>query len=451
MELFSNREIAVGFWATLILALALTKSEIRASLWRVLVAFCNKRILQVLALVSIYLAAMIYALEYIGLWDTSHLKITIVWAISVAVVMVFRGVERSDDPYYFRRSIKDILKVIVVIEFVISLYSFNIWVELASVPIVTILLLTQAYSEEKEEHSSLRYPVEFLFLLYVLALLVYTVYRITSDFDEFANIGNFVELALPPLMSIVFLPFMYPFLAYLAYTQAFIRLDFALPSELVPYAKRRSLLRFRLDRILLNRWARIIAYQDIYNKHQLKKSIDRVRFMQMRERRPSVVVFENGWSPRNAPHYLADEGIKAGDYNPGVDGSWRASSPYLELEGLSYILRDNIAFYIEGSARRVLRLKLVLNVNNPTDDARARTIFLDFCDKLSLASLKVELDPHLRSALLEGRSAESIQRKRVICIERYDWEGAINGGYELTFTISHPSYESIVHQPWLRQ
>lgn len=449
MEVFNNRELAVAFWAGLLFVWILTKAKLRKSLWGVAVALSNKAIRRLLALTIIYICGLVFFLKMIGLWEIQHAKLTAFWTISVAVVMVFRGGEDSGDPAYFRRSIKDILKITVFVEFVVSLYSFNIWIELVTIPLLVLVVLMQAFAESKEEYSSVRSPLQFILVVYGLVVLIFTIYRIGSDFDGFASMETLREMTLPPILSLAFLPFMYPLLVYLAYEQAFARISFSLRPDLLEFAKRRSLIRFRGDRILLKRWAKIISYQDINSRRQLKESIDRAKFMQLSEKRQSVVLFENGWSPANSRHYLAEKGVVAGDYEPSFDESWRATSDYYELKDMSPVLCNNIAYYLQGNARYVLCLKLVLNVNDIEDASRSHAIFLDFCDALALSSLKVELEANIREALSVGKSADSVQEKRFVAVERHDWVGSADGGYELIFTITHPSHEGMHYQPWL--
>ncbi len=55
--------------------------------------------------------------------------------------------------YYFRNNIlKDSLKFTIVIEFIYSTFTFRLWMELLIIPIITLLVMADAYAKRKEEY-----------------------------------------------------------------------------------------------------------------------------------------------------------------------------------------------------------------------------------------------------------------------------------------------------------
>lgn len=440
MDIFSNREIATAIWAVLAIIWLSRKPAVVESFKQVLSAFLNKYLLTLIIVMLMYISAMVYALHEIGLWELNHLKNTIIWTIPWAAVTLFRSQQATDNPYYFSTAIKDNIKLIIIFEFIITFYSFNILVELITVPILALLVMVQAYSETKKEYAVVVKATETIFSIYFVILLIFTVYRITIDVTEFAKTDTLIALILPPLMSILFLPFMYPVVIYLAYERAFMRMRSSLSEELMRYAKFWSIIHFHADRILLSRWGTIISRLDINTKKELLESIHKVKKMKLAEERCEDVNFEDGWSPHKAKHYLSSVGITTDYYHPLYDDLWFASSPYLTLENESPVLSNNICYYIEGAEKHAKSLKLVLDVNNPENADEAHKVFVEYCNTLTSAALCTGLPLKFANAIIKEENTEQLLNNRLVSIERHDWVGSTTGCYELKFKICLHSY-----------
>ena len=394
-DLFSNRELASAIWISLFLVWAATKAGFRKSFERVLKALLNKYIVWVFVGMAFYVIVivMVLGLSWAGFWSSANLKITIYWFVSSAIVTVFRSTQETSNPNYFRQTLRDNMNVVVLLEYIANFHSFNILAELAIFPVVAILVAVQAFSEEKEEYKSIQNPLNAVLAIYLLSLLIYSVYRAVADPLEYATADALSEFLLPPMLSIAFLPFMFLILTYLSYEQAFLSIRFSMPDELLSDARRISFLRFRGDRLLLLRWGKIISCTGINSRSELIKSIDEAKYMKWREEHPSIVTFERGWAPRNAADYLSSLGIVAGDYSPSIDGIWTASADYFPLVDGSPVLCNNIAYYIYGDSESALQLKLKLNVNEPDLAETAHGAFLEFCDALAAQALNRLLGP----------------------------------------------------------
>lgn len=440
-DLFSNRELASAIWLSIFLVWAATNASIRKSFGQVLRALLKKHIMWVLAGMTLYVIAMILVLSSADLWSIKHLKITVYWFLSVAIVAVFRSAQETSNPNYFRQTLSDNINVVVLIEYVANLYSFNILVELAIFPVLIVIVMVQAFSEGKEEYKIIQTPLITILAIYLLSLLAHTVYRALNDPLAFTTTGALTEFLLPLGLSIAFLPFMLFLLAYLSYEQAFLRIRFSIPEKLLADAKRISFRKFRGDRVLLLRWAKIASYTNIGSRDELIESINEVKYMKWREVHPSIVAFERGWASGNAARFLSSVGVVAGDYNPSIDGVWRASSDYLPLRDDSPVLCNNIAYYICGDSTSARQFRLKLNVNEPDMADAAHEIFLEFCDELAAKALDRQLDPEIRNAILVGECRSAVVRERNVTVERHDWLGGIDNGYEVTFEICHPDFE----------
>jgi len=60
------------------------------------------------------------------------------WGVFVAFVMLFEF-SKANDSKFFRNAFKNNLKILIILEFVINLYLFDLWIELLIVPFSAIL------------------------------------------------------------------------------------------------------------------------------------------------------------------------------------------------------------------------------------------------------------------------------------------------------------------------
>ena len=63
------------------------------------------------------------------------------------------AVSQEADEEFIRKVLKDNLKLTAILEFIISTFTFNIWVELAIIPITTMIVMMNVIAERKEEYE----------------------------------------------------------------------------------------------------------------------------------------------------------------------------------------------------------------------------------------------------------------------------------------------------------
>lgn len=217
MTNFSNREIAIGIWILIVFAWLMQDPKIRNSVGRLLRAFMSKVIIVSSALMVTYVTVMIIGLSKVGLWDKSFLKETIFWILGVGSVQLFSANKANQEARYFSPLLLDQLKWVAVLEFVVEFYSFNLLVELAFVPLLVLLGATNAYAETKEEYRSVKKLTNVLMILIGLMALLFSLYKVAVDAESLLTLDNFRLLILFPVMTALYLPFLYIVALYMAY------------------------------------------------------------------------------------------------------------------------------------------------------------------------------------------------------------------------------------------
>lgn len=264
MELLNNREIAFAIWFSLLVMWLLSNKEIRSAFGSVLDCFSKKVIIIPFSLLVLHTLASVWLLSEMGIWDLSQAKNSVFWFFSVAAVSLFRLNKIADDPHYFKNAIKDNLKIIVLLQFLVSFYTFNIFVELIFVPFMALLGGLLAVSQKDEKHLLVHGMLNKLIEILGLAVIVYAAYRMVSDFQEFAQFQTFLDLAVPISLSILLLPLIYLFHVYMVYELVFVGIQFSVKDEKVrAYAKRSAILKYKLNVLTLRRWADALSRENV--------------------------------------------------------------------------------------------------------------------------------------------------------------------------------------------
>ncbi|WP_313027586.1 hypothetical protein [Pseudomonas lopnurensis] len=344
MEFFNNREIAVAIWLLPLATWFFSNKGIRSAFGSVLDGLSKKVIIISFSLLVLHTLVSVWLLSEMGMWDLTQIKNSVFWFFGVAVVSFFRLNKIADDSDYFKNAVKDNLKIIVFLQFLVSFYTFNIIVELVFVPFMALLGGLIAVSQRDEKHLRVYKALNKLLEFVGLMIIVYAAYRLLHEFQEFAQFQTFLDLAVPISLSILLLPLIYLFHVYMAYEIVFVRMSFFVKDEKVrSYAKKSAILNYKLNVLTLRRWAdalsreNIVVFSDVDNVH---KEIAR---LEAEEKNPPEVPFDQGWSPYKIAPVLESAGLKVGDYKKLYQNEWFASSPYIKIgDGF---MANKIAYY----------------------------------------------------------------------------------------------------------
>lgn len=256
-SVLNNREIATIIWLLMFLVWALSKRAIRSSFLGVLKALFAKKMILLTICMLLYILLMVLPFWKIGFWDASAMKDTIQWVFGVAFIMVVNSNKVVDGEHYFRNTISDNIKLILVLEFVVNLYSFSLLSELVIVPIVSFVVMMNAVAGLRPEHKQVKVFLDCALGLFGIVLIILTFHKIAVDFQNFATLKNLRDLLLPPLFTAAFLPFVYLAALFMSYEEIFARIDIAnTNSELAGYAKQRILAACHFDLRRLSKLAK---------------------------------------------------------------------------------------------------------------------------------------------------------------------------------------------------
>lgn len=227
--LFNNREIAVGLWLLTFLIFAYKKVGAKPFA-DVTKSALTPKILVPLALSFMPTVFVVGVLAYFDLWDLSVFKETIYWVIGTGLVMFGSFNKVTSVKELYKRTAKDTLKVVVILEFLIWFYVFALWIELLLVPFTTliVLLATVAKYQKGDNIELTRKFFNGLQVFIGFVILFFTFIALLNDPKPLFTYQNLELFLLPIVLSFAYTISVYFVALYSKYELVFNRIRYGL-------------------------------------------------------------------------------------------------------------------------------------------------------------------------------------------------------------------------------
>lgn len=272
MEIFSNREIATVIWLLGLSIFALSKQNIRASLKGVLNSFVKWKVALSLLLMITFTTAIVLFLNNLGFWNLFLLKDTFLWFFLVGVPLYVGWITSKKDHNIFKEIATENLKLILLIEFIVNVHSFSLFIEIFLVPFVTIVVMMNTYIEATEPNSTASRFLGWIQTIIGFTIVGFAIVDSVTNYDGMLTLNSLSEFLNPILLSILSSPFVY-FMALLAsYESLFIGLEMGRQKNpgLKRYAKKEIIKYCKLSRIKVQR----ALNMGIYNLTRIQNKAD---------------------------------------------------------------------------------------------------------------------------------------------------------------------------------
>ena len=229
VDIFNDREKAIIIWVLILLvwcfAQKSVRENVRAPFFSLLkILFVGKIGVGLFAMVS-YVSLIVFLFYIVHLWDISLLKDTIYWFLGAAFIMFINISKVTEKSGYFKNVLLDNLKFSIILEFIINLYVFNIFIELILVPLISVIIAMITFSDKKKEYAQVKKILSALLSIIGLCLLFFAFIHVFGDFKDFATVQNAKSFLLPLVLTVTFLPFIYLLALYATYDSFFVRVD----------------------------------------------------------------------------------------------------------------------------------------------------------------------------------------------------------------------------------
>lgn len=226
MSILSTREWATLIWGCIFMLYVLCHSEIRKSLWNVIVIFFDKKLRILWEIILLYVLTITMVFCYLPIWENIYIKDIIIWFLFSGLIYCMNAVSSEADETYIKKILKDNLKFTMILEFFMSTFTFNIWIELAIIPVITIITVMNVIAERKEEYKSVHKLLDSVLAIAGFWIFYETIKIGINEYKQLNIINTLVSFMIPIAYLILIIPLEYALELYSKYELLFLRMNF---------------------------------------------------------------------------------------------------------------------------------------------------------------------------------------------------------------------------------
>ncbi len=174
----------------------------------------------------------------------------------------FNAVSKNIEDNYFRNIVIDNLKFLVLVEFFVGTFTFNLVVEFIMQPVLIFFILLEVVAGTKDQYKEVKKLMNWVVTISGFIILGFTINIAITSYFKFGNADNIVSFFIPIIFSLMYLPVAYGFAVYSKYEILFIRMSFKEPKD------KKTIYKHRLKVISACRF----SYKDIckFEKEYIK-------------------------------------------------------------------------------------------------------------------------------------------------------------------------------------
>lgn len=434
--MFNTRELAYLFWGTIVFILLLLSKSSRGSIINLIrTLFCRQFIIIYLVALT-YIISCVLLLRNLGVWESSLIKDTIIWTLFIAWPLMYEAAQINSFTKFISEIIRPLIAYSIVFEYIFSLYTFSLWIELLMIPALVLIGWTLAYSERKAEYKQVHQLVNGWFKLIGITAAISVVIHLLYHYSDYLNLQIFLKFIIPLLLSLLFLPLLYAISMLIHYEIAFVVLKRHFRDQSVyRYAMLIAMIRFNGDLPGMERWRNLILTKNLQSNEEIKQALDLIKSLQKAEKDSYTVNEGLGWSPFKIKDILVDKGLKTGDYNNTFDNEFCSISfPHRLNE--NNIFSDSITYMILGEQLVATELQLGLKVHTGNDSALSLFELMNCSEILYEGVFGEQLPKEIKKAILKSESYNTSNSLAKLFVKKELWLNR-SMGYSLDFTISH--------------
>lgn len=260
ITIFSAREWATIIWLLIFSIFLMFQKEVRKGIKELLKIFFEKKLRILWEIILLYVLMITVIFYKMPIWDNIYIKDIIIWLIFSGLVICMNAASNEADEKYIKKIIKDNLKLTIILEFIMSTFTFDIWVELVIIPVITMITVMNVIAERKEESRAVHKLLDFVLVVAGFWILYETIKIGINEYKELNMLNTLVSFMIPIVYLIMIMPLVYMLEVYSKYEVLFIRMTFK--EEKNKKVKRKH--RFSVIRICKFSVRRILLFQRVY-------------------------------------------------------------------------------------------------------------------------------------------------------------------------------------------
>ncbi|MBD5522405.1 MAG: hypothetical protein HDR03_14470 [Lachnospiraceae bacterium] len=226
MTILSTREWATVIWGFVLFLYAITRRQIREPFLEAVKIFFGRKLRILWGIISLYVLGITLIFYHLPFWDNIYIKDIIVWIVFSGLIYCMNAVSKEADEKYIGKVLKDNIKFTIILEFVMSIFTFNIWVELAIIPIITVIVFMNIFAKQKEEYKEVHKLLDTVLAITGFWVLYETIKIGIQEYKELNVLNIFISFMIPIAYLIMIIPLEYVLELYSKYELLFVRMSY---------------------------------------------------------------------------------------------------------------------------------------------------------------------------------------------------------------------------------
>ena len=226
MGKLSSRECATIIWGVILIIYVITKKETRNASYNVIKIFFGKKLRILWIVYFLYVVGITILFSKLSLWKNVYLKDVIIWTLFSGLINYMNAVSREADENYIIKLIKENLKLIIIFEFIMSTFTFNILVELLIIPIFTLISILSFVSERDAKYKNFYKLTNSVSGILGFVFLYKTIEVGVNEYQQLNVRDTLISFLIPIIYLVLTLPLIYIISLYSKYELLFLRMSF---------------------------------------------------------------------------------------------------------------------------------------------------------------------------------------------------------------------------------
>lgn len=268
----NGRETAVLVWVLLFVCYGLFQKNFRSSFLAVLKSLFQIKIVVVFIAMFFYVFLILWGLYTIEIWNLYLIKDVVFWLFGSAFILLLNNNKAIQDDNHFKSILKDNIRLVIFLEFILTFYSFGFLVEMIFVPIMFFAVAMGILADIKTEYSQIKKIINSFLSLITVFLIIFFFYKVINNYQDFLSLNNLRSFFIPLILSFLFMPFLYLFALVMSYDDFFCRLKLFLKNDqaIYQYARVQVIKLCLLNLNKLNKFSR----ENSSELHKIRHKID---------------------------------------------------------------------------------------------------------------------------------------------------------------------------------
>jgi hypothetical protein len=277
MWIFTNREVVSIGLSIIFFSWGLLHKDVRSQIPKLLKSLFAWKLVVVFIYAAIIFIAIILLVSKVISVDIYIVKDSIIWFFSIGLGLIFGNLNGSkfSKKEIINNIIVNPLKITVLIQFLVSSYVFPIYYEIIQVPLLTLIVLCEAYSKNKKEYETVNRVLNKILVIAGWYLIIYVVTCAIVDYKNILSVKSLISYFLPTLLTLMYLPFAYVIVVISKYELQFIRYDRINNKKMISLLKLSVILYAKLSIKRIDGICSVLDYNyyEINNKNDIKEYI----------------------------------------------------------------------------------------------------------------------------------------------------------------------------------